>query len=207
MFTKMSDRFHKGTATEKLPARKEVKVGVLGLCLLPLATLVLPVLSDPALAFAKKNNPYNQCAADLLSRELSPETVALACASVVRPGDLASCVVEIDQQTDIIPLDALNTCRGVRRPTELANCVVDIAQLSAEGDGPAILEFCRRSLLPQEFSECVVGLKNQIDLITPQAMVVCIDAGDRVIDPGPNFIPGSQGPVIPPQPDLDLPST
>ncbi|MCT7984697.1 hypothetical protein NG796_15470 [Laspinema sp. A4] len=185
------------------PAQRWRKGGLLGLSLVALTVGLIPLNPAPASA---RNNDYNRCAAELLDRQLSPETVALACASALRPEELSECVVEINSRTDILAEDALTRCQQVRRPLELATCVVEISDGSTEGEAPLILDFCRRSLLPAEFSECVVGLQNQIDLVTSQAMSVCIDTRDRVGSPLPNFIPGREPPA-PTRPSPNLPST
>ncbi|MBK4729666.1 hypothetical protein JJD41_07265 [Oxynema sp. CENA135] len=174
--------------------------------LLPLSVSWLSWVA-PAAAFGEKTNDYQDCATALLDANLPPERVATACARVLHPEDLATCVTEIETQTDVVATDALEACVRVRRPAELATCVVDIADGSPEGDAPAILDFCRRSLLPQQFSQCVVGLKNELDLVSTQAMGFCIDAGDRIRDFDPTFIPGDGTPVEPPRNEPNLPST
>lgn len=185
---------------DRLP-RSPLKLALVGMGLLPAIATFSPFLK-PAVAA----NPYDICAEDLLRRQLPPESVALACSSVLDPEELSECVVDIDVNTDIIASDALAACQQVRRPLELATCVVDIAEVSEVSDAPAILQFCGSSLLPERFAQCVVGLKNEIDLITTQALAICIDAGDRIIDPAPDFIPGKEPPSEPPPTD-NLPST
>lgn len=177
--------------------------GLLGLSFVALTLGFIPLSPAPA---AARNNDYNRCAAELLDRQLSPETVALACSAALRPEELSECVVEINGRTDILAEDALTRCQEVRRPLELATCVVEISDDSREGEAPLILDFCRRSLLPTQFSRCVVGLQNQIDLVTSQAMSVCIDTRDRVVSPLPNFIPGREPPA-PTRTSPNLPST
>jgi hypothetical protein len=184
------------------PLQQWRKGGLLGLSLVALTMGLIPLNPAPAAA----RNAYNRCAAELLDRQLSPETVALACSAALRPEELSECVVEIDLRTDILAIDALTRCQEVRRPLELATCVVDISDESREGEAPLILDFCRRSLLPRQFSRCVVGLQNQIDLVTSQAMSVCIDTRDRVVSPLPNFIPGREPPA-PTRTSPNLPST
>ncbi|WP_254563289.1 hypothetical protein [Oscillatoria sp. HE19RPO] len=187
----------------RAPGQQWRKGGLLGLSLVALSVGLIPFNPAPA---AARNNAYDRCAAELLDRQLSAETVALACSAALRPEELSECVVEIDRRTDILAEDALTRCQEVRRPVELATCVVDISDDSTEGEAPLILDFCRRSLLPTQFSRCVVGLQNQIDLVTSQAMSVCIDTRDRVGSPLPNFIPGREPPA-PTRTSPNLPST
>ncbi len=204
MFPKISDRLEVSAPNyPNSPAQRWRKGGLLGLSLVALTLGWIPVSPTPALA---RNNDYNRCAAELLDQQLPPETVALACSSALRPQELSQCVVDIDRRTDILAEDALTRCQQVRRPLELATCVVDISDGSTEGEAPLILDFCRRSLLPAEFSECVVGLQNQIELVTSQAMSVCINTRDRVVSPLPNFIPGREPPA-PTRTSPPLPST
>ncbi len=198
IWKKISSRL--GSST---PAQRWRKGGLLGLSLVALTVGLIPLNPAPASA---RRNVYERCAAELLDRQLSPETVALACSAALRPEELSECVVEIDLRTDVLAEDALNRCQEVRRPLELATCVVDISDDSTEGEAPLILDFCRRSLLPRQFSRCVVGLQNQIDLVTSQAMSVCIDTRDRVVSPLPNFIPGREPPA-PTRTSPNLPST
>ncbi len=90
---------------------------------------------------------------------------------------------DIQRQTSILAIDALATCRQVRQPDELATCVVGISINSKEKTIPEVLNYCRRSLLPVRFAECVVGLQKEIDVTSNQAMNTCIDANDRAIIP------------------------
>ena len=48
---------------------------------------------------------------------------------------------------------------------------------------PDKLNYCRLSLLPVRFAECVVGLRREIDVTPTQAMNTCIDGSDRAIVP------------------------
>lgn len=203
MIRKIRSRLGSSAPTHPRPLFQRCRQGgLLGLSFVALTLGFIPLSPAPAAA----RNDYNRCAAELLDRQLPPETVALACASALRPEELSECVVEIDRNTDILAEDALNRCQQVRRPLELATCVVDISDDSTEGEAPLILDFCRRSLLPAKFSRCVVGLQNQIDLVTSQAMSVCIDTRDRVGSPLPNFIPGREPPA-PTRTSPNLPST
>lgn len=158
------------------PARgKTIAIKHLVIAALPLVFSVMP-LANPAIA---AKNKYAQCAGALMKLNLSPQQVAQSCSRSLYPENLASCVVDIAGGTDILAEDALKTCRRVRRPLELATCVVDISNVGTAGDAPAILDHCRRSLLPASFSQCVLGLVNQTDLGAPAALRYCIDGSDR----------------------------
>ncbi|TAF49047.1 MAG: hypothetical protein EAZ61_14795, partial [Oscillatoriales cyanobacterium] len=61
---------------------------------------------------------YEQCASQLLNHDLDQETIALACATAFTPTELAACVSEIDDATDISAADAIDACREVRRPLD-----------------------------------------------------------------------------------------
>ena len=99
------------------------------------------------------------------------------------PKRLATCVYDIQRQTNILATDALATCTRVRQPDELATCVVGISVNSQEETIPEVLNYCRLSLLPVRFAECVVGLRREIDVTPIQAMNTCIDGSDRAIVP------------------------
>ncbi len=155
-----------------------------------LATAGLLAIAFPsAPSSAAQKSDYETCAARLLQVGLAPEVVAPACADVLRPRDLSTCVVRISQQASAPAADALSACRRVRRPVELATCVVDINRSSKDPTLPEILDNCRRSLLPTDFSNCVVGLSRRIDLASTQAMSTCISTADRPRDFAPTFIP------------------
>lgn len=157
-----------------------------------LMAITLP--SAPAQA-----NDYAACATQLRNADLSPEVVADACAKVLHPQDLGNCVVNIQRNT-IVPVgDALAACVRVRRPLDLATCVLEINRetiatknLEQDSNKTAVmtaLDTCHRSLLPIQFSHCVVGLSRRIDLTPVGAMGTCIDANDRPRDVLPSFMP------------------
>lgn len=171
--------FPPGLPTIKTPGDSPNRGKMIGfkyllIAVLPLVFCVMP-LANPA----KAKNKYDQCAASLMKLNLSPQQVAQSCSQSMYPENLASCVVNIAGGTDILAEDALATCRRVRRPLDLATCVVDISNVGTAADAPAILDHCRRSLLPVSFSQCVLGLVNQTDLGTTAALRYCIDGSDR----------------------------
>lgn len=128
-------------------------------------------------------NDYRFCAARLLALNISGETVSTACATALYPKVLSTCVYDIQRRTNILAADALATCRQVRQPNELATCVVGISTNSSEETIPEVLDYCRLSLLPARFAECVVGLRREIDVTPVQAMNTCIDGSDRALVP------------------------
>ncbi len=154
---------------------KTIAIKHLVISALPLVFSVMP-LANPASA---AKNKYEQCAGALMKLNLSPQEVARSCSQSLYPENLASCVVDIAGGTDILAEDALTTCRRVRRPLQLATCVVGISKVGTAADAPAILDHCSRSLLPESFSQCVLGLVNQTDLGTTAALRYCIDGSDR----------------------------
>ncbi len=143
-------------------------------------------------------NQYRSCVGRLLDIDISPEAAASACAAALRPTDLSKCVAKIEQQTAIASQDALATCRQVRRPNELANCVVGISRNIEEDAIGSVLNYCGRSLLPERYAECVVGLRIEADFTPTDAMNSCIDASDRLGAVSPTFIPENQTPLSEP---------
>ncbi|MEC4818942.1 MAG: hypothetical protein SAK29_37555 [Scytonema sp. PMC 1069.18] len=144
---------------------------------------------------ATYRNDFRACAGRLLSVGVTAEAASQACGTAIRPNDLARCVANIQQQTQIPAGDVLPTCRQARRPEQLASCVVGISRYSRETVNPTVLNYCGRSLLPERFAECVVGLGAEIDFATTQAMETCIDASDRISGFLPSFIPATSQPI------------
>lgn len=144
---------------------------------------------EPPLLMDRSQENYEQCASQLLNHDLSEETIALACATAFKPVDLSACVSEIDTNTEISAVDALDACREVRRPRELASCTVRIDTTFIPEQPLKVLDSCRRSLLPEEFANCTIGLNNHIVMDVETAMTTCLDASDRVRDVFPTFIP------------------
>lgn len=159
---------------------------IAGLAMVPSTAATIP---------SSYRNQYRGCAGRLLSVGISPQSAASACAEALRPKDLSRCVVEIEQETAIAAEDALSTCRQVRRPNELASCVVGISRNSQDDAIPSVLNYCGRSLLPERFAECVVGLRVEADFAPTDAMDTCISAGDQLGNVDPNFIPENRTPL------------
>ncbi len=133
---------------------------------------------------------FEDCAEELLDSGLPDEQVAIACAESLVPEDLSACVSDITAHTPVEANTALSECFRARRPVELANCTVDITRETIEpyyrsdlddaGVGARdALELCRRSLLPERYSACVVGLSRpRLNLTPMDAMSACIEAED-----------------------------
>lgn len=142
-------------------------------------------------------NDYRVCAIRLNGAGISPEAAANACAEALRPRDLAGCVARIERDSRIEATTALSNCTQVRRPSDFATCVVNISTSTDGAANPDILSYCRRSILPVSFGQCVVGLRQALDYAPTQALDKCIDAGEPVREYLPSFIPATT-PSVPP---------
>jgi hypothetical protein len=158
-------------------------------------------------AVAASGNNYEKCASRLLDAGIARAAIPGSCASALHPEELANCVVKINRRIGIKAEDALDTCKRVRRPEELATCVVDISKQAEASMASAVLDNCRRSLLPARYSECVVGIRRKIDVLPAQAMAACIEAGDRIGEFDPSFVPQNQLPAEPPATPAPAPAT
>ncbi|TVP67877.1 MAG: hypothetical protein EA343_00270 [Nodularia sp. (in: Bacteria)] len=134
-------------------------------------------------------NDYRVCTARLLNLGITEQAISQSCAKALRPRDLSSCVVRINQQTQFSAVDALSSCEQARRPENFSNCVVGITRNTQEAVPTTVLNYCGRSLLPERFAQCVVGLRSEIDIAPTQAMDTCIDASDRVSGFSPASVP------------------
>ncbi|MEO1211561.1 MAG: hypothetical protein AAFX78_18785 [Cyanobacteria bacterium J06638_20] len=124
---------------------------------------------------------FQACAAAMLDEGIAPEIVAFACGTARQPDDLADCVVGIED-VELTAVDVLAACRRTRRPIEVAGCfnqIQDNRQGSEVTVAANVLENCRRSLLPERFADCVVGLRSEIAFPISSAMDNCIAAGNR----------------------------
>lgn len=140
---------------------------------------------------------YDVCAQTLIAGGISAEAAAAACAASLYPQDLVECVAEIDLATDLPTENALAACRRVRRPVEMSQCVNQIATAGLpDGSAQRVLDGCRRSLLPDRYSDCVVGLALSAELTLDSALSTCIAAGDRPQNVLPSFILGDPLPPI-----------
>lgn len=178
----------------------------LQICTTPLAIAGLVAIASPtppAVAYTD----FQICAAQLVRfASVAPERASVACANALSPADYSRCVVTISLQTPAIKDEAITACTRVRRPIELSTCVVDITNRSRDSQVPSVLEYCRRSLQPIRFSECVSGLTREVDFATSKALDTCIAAEDYPRQLFPNFAPPpSSQPTLPTVPNV-LPS-
>jgi hypothetical protein len=133
-------------------------------------------------------NGYKLCGMRLDKAGIGKDVAADACAEVLHPEDLGTCVVDLTP----LKLDAATTlaaCRRVRRPLELSTCVQDVHRQDANAVLPNVLEACRRSLLPERYGKCVVGLNQSLAMPTAMGLATCLDASDRPIDMRSGFVP------------------
>ncbi|MEB3342112.1 hypothetical protein [Okeania sp.] len=152
-----------------------------------LSSSFLMVIPEPAtgIDFQKlfKKEPadiksFRLCSENLLSVGLSNQEVANACSATVEPEDLSICVTKIyNSTTQKLPAqDILLNCQQVRRVDELGTCVENINLSMANISNQfAVLEGCRRSLLPEDFSACVVGLSINVKLPTEELLNTCLN--------------------------------
>lgn len=134
-----------------------------------IASLIASVIPLPANAV----NEYQRCASNLLTAGVAAESASVACAQALHPQELSECVFYIRKHTPVLAPDALAGCVRVRRPMQLAECVIDINRNTQDAIPTAVLDNCRRSVIPTRFSECVVGLSRQVNLPPSQAMETC----------------------------------
>jgi len=155
----------------------------------------LAMMAPSIAVTASYANDYRVCTAQLKNLGITTQAVSQGCAKSLRPRDLSACVVKINQQTRITAVDALSSCQQARRSEDLSTCVVGITKYATGAVHTAVLNYCGRSLLPEGFAECVVGLHIEIDLPPTQAMDTCIDASDRVSGFSPTSAPQNRVPT------------
>ncbi len=167
--------------------------------LMMLLFLTMAIPSVPA--FAATRNEFQTCAKDIVGAGIPSDQAATACAGVLHPQELSDCVVKIKQVTPSVVSDAVRICYQARRPLDLATCVNDISRGVPNAMASNVLDYCRRSLLPTRFSECVVGLNRSVNFSAPQAMDTCISARDMPYQLFPQEVPSQVPPTspIPPQ--------
>ncbi|MEO8892315.1 MAG: hypothetical protein ABI417_12400 [Coleofasciculaceae cyanobacterium] len=175
----------------------------LQICTTPLAVaglVAIAIPTPPAVAYT----PFQICTAQLVRyASVTPDKASVACANALNPADYSRCVVTISERTPAVTDDAITACTRVRRPVELSTCVVDITNRSRDSQVPTVLDYCRRSLLPIRFSECVNGLSSEVDSATPKALDTCIAAEDYPRQLFPNFAPPpSSQPTLPTVPNV-----
>ena len=158
-----------------------------------LLTLVTP--NRPAVAL----NEFQLCTAQLVRLAgVSPEGAVAACSDALNPKEISRCVVTIHKLTPTLTPDALVACKRVRRPVELSRCMFDITDNTRDSQPLAVLDYCRRSLLPLRYAQCVVGLSRETDFSSGQVMDSCIKAEDFPSNLYPNVAPlPPQSPTLP----------
>lgn len=174
----MPNRQSSHHSPRKTPSFGQILWGLAGFSSLGFFTLSLSLpVSAVNYQLTPGSGAYRSCLRDLQGNGVSPEISASACAGALRPTDISQCVRRITQKTKISGLDALNSCQQVRRPDELASCVLDInnSQSKNPPNPLAVMDFCRRSLLPRRFSQCVIGMGQQANFTTEQLMNICIN--------------------------------
>jgi hypothetical protein len=157
--------------------------------------VAMAIPSDPAAAFTD----FQICAAQLVRYAgASPEAASDACSEALLPKDLSRCVVTIAQLTPTLTSDALVACQKVRRPVELGRCVYDITSSTRDSEALRVLDYCRRSLLPTRFAECVTGLSREVDFPAGRVLDRCIAAEEFPRNSNPTFVPPpSSNPTLP----------
>lgn len=139
--------------------------------------LFLGLMAIPKVpASAMYQSEYQSCAAELSRLDIAKEQVAEVCAKALRPREISNCIARIAQFAPIPARDGLAVCSQVRRPLELATCAIDIYNRTQDASRTSVLDYCRRSLLPVRFSECVVALSRELDFSPAKAMETCISA-------------------------------
>ncbi|MGI0487280.1 hypothetical protein ACN4EK_17695 [Pantanalinema rosaneae CENA516] len=152
---------------------------------------------DPAIA-----NDFDSCTNRLVGLQIAPEAAADACSRALRPNDISDCVSRISRNSPIAAGAALEACRQVRRPVEMARCVLDVRGQVSTALDDTVLDYCRRSLLPDRYASCVTGVSRGAKIAAAPALEACIDAYDFPREVDPTFIPVSAipQPVITPDP-------
>ena len=135
----------------------------------PLFILTVPNSS----AFAGN---IGSCAESLISSGVDKSSATTACSDAAKPQDLAACVTQIEADTDIKGINALQSCYRVRRPAELASCVTTISVDLEPGKSAMALDSCRRSLLPQRHAECTLDLASVAEISQEEALESCLVA-------------------------------
>jgi hypothetical protein len=148
-------------------------------------------LAAPAVLIAAPRaiaNEFATCTSTLLEVGLEATDAAAACGKALHPVDLSRCALTITGVASVDATQALVACQNDRRPQELATCVDTIHQGLEVANSTAVLNNCRRSVLPLRFADCVVGVATAADLTATASMAQCNAAGFRPQDVAPSFI-------------------
>lgn len=155
------------------------------------AAIGLLAVSNGVLFAASANaqdTDYGACADELLAAGIESETAAIACSLAFEPTEVSSCVSDVLFVAEVDPTVALSACSRDRRPDEVATCVVDIHQTLLVDDSFTVLNYCHRSILPERYADCVIGITNEAGFTTDESLGYCIAAGYRPVDVAPTFI-------------------
>ncbi len=153
-----------------------------------LSVVAALVMAGVPMGGAIAANDYERCAADLVGLKVTSEEAASACAKALHPKEIATCVGTVAGQGVAIA-EALSSCNQVRRPVDLGNCVTDIRGKVSGTVAKDVLGNCQRSLLPNQYASCVVGVNTAAKLPAMKAMDTCIDAGYYPKELHETFIP------------------
>jgi hypothetical protein len=148
----------------------------------------LPFAVPPAQAQAT-DLAYGACADELIAAGITAEAAAIACSTAYRPTDVSSCVTGVLAAADVPALSALTACSRDRRPAEVSTCVADIHSDLVVGDSLAVVDLCHRTILPERYSACVIGIATEAGLTTEESLATCIAAGYRPLNVSPTYIP------------------
>lgn len=132
---------------------------------------------------------YDVCAAEMLSLGVEPDAAAIACATSYRPTDISACVAGVLSVADLAPEVAVAACSRDRRPREVSTCVINIHTNLVVEDSLTVLDRCYRTILPERYAACVVGIAAEIGYSTEDSMASCIAAGYRPLNVAPTYIP------------------
>ncbi len=157
-----------------------------GLSVAALSSLQVMMTPSTTTAFPSfdllREEDYNICAENLQAVGLSPQVTAQACAMSVRPKQISTCVSRINYDTGISAEEALVGCVSVRRPEEMATCVVNITQNLSDANPLKVLDSCSRSLLPEQYSFCVLGVTPSTALPVTNVLNTCLTPPEQFID-------------------------
>ncbi|MEL6402276.1 MAG: hypothetical protein AAFR26_24855 [Cyanobacteria bacterium J06626_4] len=153
-----------------------------------IATSAFSLMTSPAQAQATDFD-YDNCASELLDAGIAPDAAAAACAMSYRPTEISSCVSGVLNASAVLPESALVACSRDRRPDEVATCVSNIHADLVVNDSEMVLEHCHRTILPERYAACVVGIANEVDYTTEDSLTTCIAAGYKPLDIEPSYIP------------------
>jgi hypothetical protein len=143
----------------------------------------------PIAASAEEDRNYDLCASELLATGLDPDTVAQACSLAYRPTEVSGCVTGVLTLADVTPVEALGACSRDRRPDEVATCVTSIHEVLVVKNSFSVLDYCHRSILPERYAACVIGITATVGYTTDESLYSCIAAGYRPENVAPTYIP------------------